>query len=252
MHRFFLPEDQAIQDTVAISGSLAHKLRNVLRLGAGDRIIVLDNSGWEYEVELKAVHQDTAEGTVIGKTMSAGEPASRITLHQALLKGSSFEIVLQKCTEIGVSAFVPTICDRCVAVSPGSSRVDRWRKVILEAAQQSRRGKLPVLRPPDQFRRACESAGGVSVLLWEGEESRGFKSVLREVLATGPPDEVNIFVGPEGGFTPEEVDIARGFGIAVAGMGHRILRAQTAGLVAAAITFYELGEIGGGVTDLSA
>ena len=251
MHRFFLPEDRAIQDTVAISGSLAHRLHNVLRLGAGDRIVVLDNSGWEYEVELKAVHQDMAEGTVIGKALSAGEPACKITLYQALLKGSSFEVVLQKCTEIGVSSFVPVVCDRCVAVSPGSSRVDRWRKVILEAAQQSRRGKLALLHPAAQFQQACESAGGVSVLLWEGEESRGFKGVLRELLASGPPDEVNIFVGPEGGFTSEEVDIARGCGIAVAGMGHRILRAQTAGLVAAAIAFYELGEIGGGVADLS-
>jgi 16S rRNA (uracil1498-N3)-methyltransferase len=89
------------------------------------------------------------------------------------------------------------------------------------------------------------------VLLWE-EESRGLKSVLRELLASDSPAEVNIFVGPEGGFAPDEVEIARGRGIAIAGMGHRILRAQTAGPVAAAIALYELGEIGGGPTNLSA
>jgi 16S rRNA (uracil1498-N3)-methyltransferase len=249
MHRFFLPEGCVVRDTVAIPGSLAHRLRDVLRLGAGDHIVVLDNTGWEYEVELTAVRRERAEGVVVGKGTAAGEPACRVVLYQALLKGSSFESVLQKCTEIGVSAFVPMSCDRCVALEPGGNRVDRWQKVILEAAQQSRRGKLPALHPVADFRHACRSPGGISVLLWEAEEDRGFKGVLSQLMASEAPDEVNILVGPEGGFSPEEVDFARGCGVAVVGMGPRILRAETAGPVAAAVVLYELGEIGGGKTD---
>ncbi len=96
MHRFFLPEDWMTQDRVTITGILVHRLRNVLRLEAGEHITVLDNSGWEYEVELKVLREDRAEGTVISKALSNVEPAVRITLYQALLKCGNFKFVLQK------------------------------------------------------------------------------------------------------------------------------------------------------------
>ncbi|MEE8471393.1 MAG: RsmE family RNA methyltransferase [Dehalococcoidia bacterium] len=245
MHRFFLPEDWMIQDRVTITGSLVHRLRNVLRLEAGEHITVLDNSGWEYEVELKALREDRAEGTVISKTFSNGEPAVRITLYQALLKSSNFEFVLQKCTEIGVSGFVPIACERCVAVKPDARRLTRWQKVILEAAQQSKRGKLPVLHHVTQFKEACELASGVSLMPWEGEESRGLKDVLRSFPASDDISTIGIFVGPEGGFSPQEIDFARQRGITPVTMGSRIMRAETAGLVAAAIALYEFGEMDG-------
>ena len=247
MHRFFIPDDRIIQNTVTIKGAPVHRLRNVLRLGTGDRIVVLDDSGWEYEVELRTIHENVVEGAVTGKTRSAGEPVTRITLYQALLKGSSFEYVLQKCTEIGVSAFVPLTCDRCVATRPSNSRFARWQRVILEAAQQSRRGKLPVMHPAARFHDIFESLTGDSVLLWE-EEHRGFRDILRSLLTPGHSHEINLFVGPEGGFSSEEVAFARSHGIISAGMGNRILRAETAGLAAAAVTLYEFGDLGGDVT----
>lgn len=206
--------------------------------------MVLDDSGWEYQVELRALGREKAEGTVLGKALSPGEPGTGITLYQALLKGSSFELVLQKGTEIGVSGFVPIICDRCVAADPGSSRLSRWHKVILEAAQQSRRGRLPALQAPTQLRAACESAKGISLFLWEDERKQGLRTVLRSLLASGSVPEINIFAGPEGGFSPGEVDIARSCGIEPVTTGHRILRAETAGLVAAALALYECGDLG--------
>lgn len=246
MHRFFLPQDWITRNAVIITGSLVHRLRNVLRLGAGEHIIVLDDSGWEYEVELRAVHDEKVEGVVVNRAFSVGEPRTRITLYQALLKGSSFELVLQKCTEIGVSSFVPIVCERCVAIKPSSKRLDRWQKVILEAAQQSRRGKLPVLHPVSQLKEACESVGGISLILWEGEYGRGFKDVLGSISASENSHEINIFVGPEGGFSPREVDFARSGGVVPVGMGRRIMRAETAGLVAATVALYELGDLDSG------
>ncbi len=245
MHRLFLSEDCIAENTVAITGSLIHRLRNVLRLGAGDHIVVLDNSGWEYEVELRTTGRNRLEGVVTNKALAAGEPRTRITLYQALLKGSSFEMVLQKCTEIGVMSFVPMVCERCVAGEPTSNRLSRWGNIIVEAAQQSRRGKLPVLHSLVQFKEACEIGAGASILPWEGEGVRGVGDVLRSLPRAEDAPEISIFVGPEGGFSVGEVQYAQSWGITPVSLGKRILRAETAGLVAATVTLYEFGELDG-------
>ena len=243
MHRFFLPADWIAQSTVVITGKLVHQMRNVLRLGAGDHITALDNSGWEYEVELRKVDSSKVEGRVISKSLAVAEPGTKITLYQALLKGSNFELVLQKCTEIGVSGFVPVICERCVAGEPDSKRLSRWRSIIREAAEQSGRGKLPVLHNPLGFIEACKSASGMALLPWEGERARGIGDVLRSRKKTENATVFSIFVGPEGGFSPHEVEFAQSCGIVPVSLGRRILRAETAGLVAVAITLYEFGEM---------
>jgi 16S rRNA (uracil1498-N3)-methyltransferase len=246
MHRFFLPADWIAEDTVVITGKLVHQLRNVLRLGTGDHITVLDNSGWEYEVELQKVDSSKVKGRVISKSLAVGEPRTKITLYQALLKGSNFEFVLQKCTEIGVAGFVPIICERCVAGAPDSERLSRWRSIITEAAEVSRRGKLSVLHNPTSLTEACKSASGISLLPWEEEKLRSIGDVLRSHRKTRKDPAVNIFVGPEGGFSPNEVEFAESCGVVPASLGRRILRAETAGLVAAAITLYEFGDMDSG------
>ena len=245
MHRFFLPADWIAEGSVVITGKLVHQLSHVLRLGAGDHITVLDNSGWEYEVELQKVDSSKVEARVIGKFLAVAEPRTKITLYQALLKGSNFEFVLQKCTEIGVIGFVPVICERCVAGEPDSKRLSRWRSIIIEAAEQSRRGKLPVLHNPVSFIEACRSASGISLLPWEGEKVRGIGDFLRSRMKTESAPVFSIFVGPEGGFSPHEVEFAQSCGIVPVSLGPRILRAETAGLVAASIALYEFGDLDG-------
>jgi 16S rRNA (uracil1498-N3)-methyltransferase len=243
MHRFFLPADWLAEGTVSITGTLVHQLRHVLRLGAGDHITVLDNSGWEYEVELQKVDSSKVEGRVISKALAVAEPRTKITLYQALLKGSNFEFVLQKCTEIGVVSFVPVICERCVAGEPEGKRLSRWRNIIVEAAEQSRRGKLPVLHNPISFTKACRSASGISLLPWEGEKARSIGDALQGYHQTKEIPEFSIFTGPEGGFSPQEIDIAQSCGVVPVSLGPRILRAETAGLVTVAVTLYEFGEM---------
>lgn len=243
MHRFFLPADWIAEGRVAITGKPVHQIRNVLRLEAGDHITVLDNSGWEYEVELQKVDSARVESKVISKSLAAGEPRTKITLYQALLKGGNFEFVLQKCTEIGVAGFVPLICERCVAGEPDSKRLSRWRSIIREAAEQSKRGKLPILHEVTSFNKACQSASVISLLPWEEERSKGIREGLGSLSKAENSPEVNIFVGPEGGFSRSEVEFARSCEIVPVSLGHRILRAETAGLVAATITLYEFGDL---------
>jgi 16S rRNA (uracil1498-N3)-methyltransferase len=258
MHRFFIPAEWIDQEKVVIKGKLVPQLRNVLRLRGGDHIIVLDDTGWEYEVELEGVTRDHFAG-VICRQSPAAEPGTKITLYQALLKGSNFEFILQKCTELGVSAFVPVICERCVAGHLKDKRVERWQRIIVEAAEQSRRGRLPKLEPALPFEQACQSAMGFSLLAWEGEsEARGnqnvemtsgLHAVLRSeiyrqrIISEKTSLSVNLFIGPEGGLSPSEVEFARGCGILPISLGSRILRAETAGLVAASAILYECGDL---------
>ena len=245
MHRFFIPTEWMRHETITIKGNLVHQIRDVLRLQAGDHIAVLDNSGWEYEVTLEKVSKEIAEGRIYGKRTLA-EPGTKITLYQALLKGTRFEFVLQKCTEIGVSGFVPVLCERCVARHPGDKRMERWRRIIAEAAEQSGRGKLPELKPAMPFQQACQSLKGSSYIAQVEGKAPGLRSILRSkslITARDNPTTVNLFIGPEGGFAPPEMDVASRCGIIPGSLGKRVLRAETAGLVAATAILYESGDM---------
>jgi 16S rRNA (uracil1498-N3)-methyltransferase len=245
MHRFFIPPQWIDQDRVVIKGKQVHQLRNVLRMAKGDRILVLDNSGWQYEVELRSVEREQVEGIVREKSLSLSEPGTQIILYQALLKGEKFEFILQKGTELGISSFVPMVCERCVtglAEDVGDKKLSRWQRIIAEAAEQSRRGKLPLLEPVLPFEQACQSAAGLSLLAWEGEHALGLRAALRGQKAKDT-SSVNLFIGPEGGFSPAEVEFAQAYGVQPITLGSRVLRAETAGLVAATAVLYECGDL---------
>ncbi len=165
-----------------------------------------------------------------------------ITLYQSLLKGGKLDIVLQKCTEIGVIKFVPVVCHRAINRDPGGFRQERWTKIVREAAEQSGRGRVPVIEPVIDFQQACARTDGNAFLPWEEELGLGIRTALQKA---GKIDQVSIFVGPEGGFTGDEVELARSYGIIPVTLGKRILRAETAGMVVASVICYEYGEMEG-------
>lgn len=243
MHRFFIPSEWIRQDRVSLTDEPAHQIIHVLRLKPKDHIILLDNSGWEYEVEIDQMSPGLIQGRVIGQGLGTTEPSVKVTLYQALLKAEKFEFVLQKGVELGVSAFVPFVSERCVVRKPGENKLARWRKIIQEAAEQSGRALLPALHPVVAFREASDSAHDASILLWEEEKSLSLSWILK-----GPPFQAlptcNVFIGPEGGFPPPEVACAESRGIVPVRLGHRILRAETAGLAVVVALLYERGEFG--------
>ncbi len=243
MHRFFIPSEWIRQSRVSLTDEPAHQIIHVLRLKPKDHIILLDNSGWEYEVEIDQMSPGLIQGRVIGQGLGATEPRVKVTLYQALLKAEKFEFILQKGVELGVSAFVPFVSERCVVRKPGENKLARWRKIIQEAAEQSGRALLPALHPVATFREASDSAHGASILLWEEERSLSLSRILK-----GPPFQAsptfNVFIGPEGGFPPAEVAYAESRGIVPVSLGHRILRAETAGLAVVVALLYERGEFG--------
>ena len=243
MHRFFLPKDWIEQDNVTITGEPLRQIGYVLRLKPLDRIIVLDNSGWEFEVAIERITKQQAKGKVINRQPGQGEPRIKITLYQALLKSDKFELVLQKGVELGVTAFVPFVSERCVARKESAAKIERWRKIIQEAAEQSERLILPILHPLISFDEACRSVKQPALLLWEEEKSVSLKQTLQN-----PPFKntmaLSLFIGPEGGFPEHEKELAQQHGIAIASLGKRTLRAETAGLAAISAILYEEGEMG--------
>lgn len=246
MHRFFVPAEWLKEEVVTITGPLVHRLRNVLRVKRDDRVILLDNSGWEHEVEIVKVTSQRMEARVVHKSVAVSEPRTKITLYQALLKLDKFEWVLQKNTELGIVGFVPMITERCIIGSLediSKTKTERWWRILMEAAEQSGRGRLPTLRPAVMFSTACEDAarGGLTLIPWEEERERSLHSVLQ--ATEPPPFSINLFVGPEGGFAPEELDQAQRYGALPITLGPRILRAETAGLVAAAAILHQLGDL---------
>jgi len=243
MHRFFIPPEWVKGERVSLTGEPAHQIVHVLRLKPKDHIILLDNSGWEYEVEIDQIGPGLIQGKVIGKCLSATEPRVKVTLCQALLRTEKFEFILQKGVELGVSVFVPFASERCVVRKPGENKIARWRKIIQEAAEQSGRASLPALHPVVSFREACDSACGASILLWEQEKSLSLSRILKE-LPFRASQTFNVFIGPEGGFPPAEVAYAQSHGIVPVSLGRRILRAETAGLAVVVALLYERGEFG--------
>jgi len=253
MHRFFIPASWIQGDQVTISGLQAHQIAHVLRMQPGDTVIVLDNSGWEIQVRLVAVDRTAVSAEVQRRRLAEGEPRTKISLYQGVLKSSNFEFTLQKGTELGVIEFTPVIADRCVVrdLESVENKRRRWDWIVQEAAEQSRRGRKPALRSPLLFPRACEVArqsGGLSLIPWEEKGPARLQEALRTPPAghtrRWPPLTVNLFIGPEGGFTAEEIVLARRYGLVPVTLGPRTLRAETAGIVAAAAVLYELGDIG--------
>jgi 16S rRNA (uracil1498-N3)-methyltransferase len=243
MHRFFVVPDCFVGDRVVLPDSIAHQIRSVLRLRAGAAIVVLDNTGWEYEVVLRQVDRQQVVGEAVAKRPSPNEPAVQLTLYQALMKRDKFEWVLQKGTEIGVTHFVPLVTQRSLVqdVDIKEGKQLRWEKIITEAAEQSRRGCIPTLHPPLALAEALAAhPAHPGLIAWEEESSL----TLRAALAGGErPSHISLFIGPEGGFATEEVEAARAAGLKAITLGKRILRAETAALVAAALVMHQFEDV---------
>lgn len=248
MNRFFVSEENLQGDKVVLGRRQAHQIRNVLRMGAGERVIVLDNRGWEYEVILTAVGRGEITGRVAEKRPASGEPRVQITLYQSLLRRDKFEWVLQKCTEVGVSRFVPIVTERSIIRDPAAvtpTKLARWRRIITEAAEQCGRGRIPELAPPATLGEVVSGLEGFDcclVALAQGP-GEGIRRGLRRSDAT--PVTIAVLTGPEGGFTEEEGRLCRDSGAIAISLGERILRTETAAVVAASLILYELGELEG-------
>ena len=250
MHRFFVPpevlRDHQPGEIAYLPGALTHQLRRVLRVRPGERIELLDDSGWACEAEITALPGREAVVRIVNRTRPDVEPRFRLVLYQALPKHRKFDWILQKGTELGASAFVPLVT-RHSDVRPddrsSDSRIERWQRIVTEAAEQAGRTRLPRVLPVADLGEASQppTEGVLALMPYEAEKDHSLEEALRPWQGAAPR-EVRLVIGPEGGFAPEEVALARERGLELVSLGPRTLRVETAALAALAIVLYALGE----------
>ena len=246
MHRFFVIPERIAGDLVEFPPDLSRQMDRVLRMNAGDSVIALDNTGYEYGVTLSSVDSDRTLGRVTNRSPGSGEPHVHLTLYQAAMKSDRFEWVLQKGTELGVGRFVPMVTLRTMPrdASPTVNRRARWQRIIREAAEQSERSILPELGEPVSLEEALDHAPRPMILAWEQEAKISVRSSF-DGLSESWTDGRNLsaFVGPVGGFDSGEIELARSRGAVTVSLGRRVLRAETAAIVLVTAIMNELGEM---------
>jgi 16S rRNA (uracil1498-N3)-methyltransferase len=240
--RFFIPHDQIQPHRALLTGSELHHLRHVLRLRPGDRIIVCDETHQEYHGTITRFFSTYAEIAILAPTMTNSSSFS-LTLAQGLLKGAKMDLVIEKATELGVSEIVPFFSAFTIAHLPPerqSERLARWQRIAQSATKQSG-SPCPAIVQPRSFQDILSAAPAAAgkALLYENESAFTFKTFSR---AQPCLSSLWIVIGPEGGFVPHEVAQAREAGFQVVGLGTRLLRAETASIVAVALSQFLWGE----------
>jgi len=249
MPRLFIFQKLAVGDEIELSGEEAHHIIRVLRFRQGDVISISDG---ESEESLGVISDLDVRNTkikirILEKNKSK-EVKPFITLLQGLPKGEKLDLVIQKSTEIGVSKVIPVITERTVAnidQSKVESRMKRWNKIALEAAKQSMRIDIPQIGNLTTFDDSLREIDKhqLSIIPWEQEKEFSLKTILKDMK--GHITKVAIFIGPEGGFSPDEVKRAKEYGAVSVSLGPRILRTETAAIAVCSIIMYELGGMGG-------
>ncbi|HYO50277.1 MAG TPA: RsmE family RNA methyltransferase [Chloroflexia bacterium] len=254
MHRFYVSRAILIGakagQVVLLRGEIAQQITRVLRMRAGEEIWLFDGGTYEYRTKLVSLGKDEVGGEVVARRRIKAEPLHPVDLYLSLLnKPDKFEWALQKCTELGASRFVPIIAERSVSNTLGANKRERWERIIQEAVEQSGRGVLPTLEDAIPFAEALDAESdrmdesGTHVALMP---ALGADLSLSDALVDAHSEEssVSIFIGPEGGFSDDELFAANKLGILLVNLGPRTLRAETAAATALALTLYELGEMG--------
>jgi len=245
--RRFLVEDLEIENGFCvITGREAHHMSKVLRMGRCDALVLLDGKGGRFLAEIQSVSREGIN-VQIKEPLDPVQPSSfEITLCQAVIKSASMDYLIQKTSELGVTRIFPFFSSRSVVHLKGDRRrkkCARWREIAHSAAKQCNRDVPAEIGPPESFDKQLtflRKAPGLKVILWERETSRDLKDLLQNHEPSGG---FTGMVGPEGGFTPEEVSTAQHAGFIPVSMGSRILRAETAALVLVAIVQYEWGDL---------
>ncbi len=245
MARFYVPQPRIEKGMLRIEGDEVRHIRRVLRLRTGDEIIVFDGSAKEYE---GMIVEDGPSSVVIriqNILSSKKESPLEITLAQSVLKGEKMDYLIQKATELGVKEIIPFFSSRSVPIlekSKSLRRHRRWERIAIEASKQSGRGVIPKIEPLQDYSEMLQNIPPdfLRLILWEKEGAR-----LKEVLG-GLKEKIKIFfiVGPEGGLSQEEVDLAKEKGFIPITLGKRILRSETASLSLLSILQYDWGDMG--------
>ncbi|MBE6542390.1 MAG: 16S rRNA (uracil(1498)-N(3))-methyltransferase [Ruminococcaceae bacterium] len=235
MPRFFVTasdiESRGEAKFIHITGDDASHISRVLRMKIGEHITACDMRGCEYETVIIRTGNEVIL-QVLSEKESDNEPPYKAVVYQALVKGDRFDTVLQKSTELGVSEIVPMITSRCTVKLTESEyvkKVERWQKIVREAAKQCGRAIIPTVKYPMKFSDSLKEASlaDLPLFCYEGEGTLPLSTIANDVSS---PQSVSVMIGPEGGYSVDEAEEAKEAGMKMTGLGRRILRTETASL----------------------
>ncbi|MDP4133492.1 MAG: RsmE family RNA methyltransferase [Bacillota bacterium] len=236
MSKFFVDKKAINIDNITITGSDTEHIRKVLRMEKGNKIILCDKEGTDYNCIIDKIDKDKVECSIISSAPSLTEPFVKLTLFQCIPKAGKMEHIIQKAVELGAYKIVPVLSHRCVAKG---EKKERWQKISAEAAKQCNRGIIPEVADTVDFKTAakmlCENE--LSLMPYEAATS-GTLSIVKPGIKS-----VGIIIGPEGGFEESEVTYLEDLGANIVTLGKRILRTETAGSAVIAIVMNLLNEM---------
>ena len=243
MHRFFIP--QLYNEEMSITGVDAKHIGKVLRMQPGDKLQIVSDDGVSALAEVTAISETTVIVRCLEVLAESHEPAVKITLAQGLAKGEKMDFIIQKAVELGAYSIVPVAMEHSVVRLDGAKadkKVERWQKIAEAAAKQSKRDIIPQVQAVQSVSQMLANNNcKTKIIAYECEDRMSLKTALREA---GQLDDLLLIIGPEGGISEGELSKAREAGAVPVSLGRRILRAETAGLVAMSAIFYETGDLG--------
>lgn len=245
MHRFFVP--QLYNEEMTISGVDARHISKVLRMQLGAQLQVVSDDGVSALAEIIAIDSDQVTVRCLEKLAESHEPKVRLTLAQGLAKGEKMDFIIQKAVEMGAYSIVPVAMEHSVVRLDGTKadkKVERWQKIAESAAKQSKRDIIPQVQPVQSMAKMLENNDcSTKIIAYECEDRLSLKTALHQAEEKGITDLL-LIIGPEGGISEQELEMAKNAGAMAVSLGRRILRAETAGLVAISAIFYETGDLG--------
>lgn len=243
MQHFFVTPSQVSEGKIYVEGSDVNHMKNVLRMRTGEELMVSDGNNRMYRCAVAAYEEGKAVLDIREELPVNTELPSRIYLFQALPKQDKMELIVQKAVELGVYQVVPVTTKRAVVrldEKKAQKKVERWQQIAQSAAKQAGRGYIPQVASVMSWRQALEYADQLDIVLIPYELAEGMEETKNVIASIRPGQSAGIFIGPEGGFEREEVELAREHGAKEITLGKRILRTETAGLAILSILMFHL------------
>lgn len=244
MYRFYVSADQLAEKEVFISGGDVNHIKNVLRLEVGDWIVACDGNGTDYVSRIQSICSDEVVASIEKVQPTGTELPVRITLFQGMPKKDKLELIIQKAVELGACEIVPVMTKRTVVKLSEekkiNKRLERWRSIAYAAAKQCDRGIIPTVHKPVSYEEALAMADQLDYNVIPYELQTGMEEARKIVDQACKQRSLGIFIGPEGGFEPEEVERAMTRNIHPMTLGKRILRTETAGMSLLSILMFQM------------
>ena len=246
MHRFFVP--QLYAEEMYIEGVDARHISKVLRMQPGTQLQIVSDDGVSALAEITAIDSERVTVRCLEKLAESHEPRVKLVLAQGLAKGEKMDFIIQKAVEMGAYSVIPVAMEHSVVRLDGAKaakKVERWQKIAESAAKQSKRDIIPQVQPVQSMgEMLAKCTCQTKIIAYECEDRLSLKAALRAAEEAGGIIELLLIIGPEGGISEGELEQARQAGAVPVSLGRRILRAETAGLVAISAIFYETGDLG--------